>query len=234
MQRCTKNSVLGVRSDRWMISYADFLTLLFAVFVVFFMLERSGKYTPRQVFEAVAGARHAQSSLPPAPPQRAEPVLAAQLVPHWQKLVSELHDDIMEGKLEVRIEPRGIVISLGQAAFFQSGRAEIDPAGYPTIDRLAKVIGSLPNPIRLEGHTDNVRIRNSRFKSNWELSAARSIAMLELLATRDGVSRDRLSIAGFAETVPLTSNEDPEGRARNRRVEVIILSQGTGSEPATP
>ena len=233
MQACLKNSVLRARSDRWLISYADFITLLFAVFVVFFMVERSGKYSARQVFEAVTGARTAQRTSPPAPPQTGEAVLTPQLAPPWKELLAELHDEIAEGKLEVRMESRGIVISLGQAAFFQSGQAEIDPAAYPTIDRLAGVIGRLPNAIRLEGHTDNVRIRNSRFKNNWELSAVRSIAMLELLVTRGGISRDRLSITGFAETVPLSSNEDPEGRARNRRVEVIILSQGTVPDSVT-
>jgi chemotaxis protein MotB len=88
------------------------------------------------------------------------------------------------------------------------------------------------NLVRLEGHTDNVPIQNrrlSRFKSNWELSAARSIAMLELLADRNGIARSRLSIAGFADTEPLTTNEDSEGRAHNRRVDVIVLEAAASS-----
>jgi len=228
----------AVKTDRWLLSYADFATLLFAVFAALFLLERSGKFTSRQVIEAVAGPRHsmAREAAPAQAPTVTPPEPAAgrvknPLVTASASLMSELHEDIDRGKVEVRMEAQGLVISLGQAAFFPSGRAEVDPAAYPTVDRLAKLIGRLPNPVRLEGHTDNVRIQNSRFRSNWELSAARSIAVLELLADR-GISRNRLSIAGYADTVPITSNGAPEGRAQNRRVDVIVLDPAPLPSPA--
>jgi chemotaxis protein MotB len=149
--------------------------------------------------------------------------------------MNDLSEDIAQRKVAVRLESRGLVISLGQASFFRSGRAEVDPAAYATIDRLADRIGRMNNPIRLEGHTDNVPIQNprlSRFKSNWELSAARSIAMLELLVNRNGIARNRLSIAGFADTEPLTTNDDAEGRAHNRRVDVIVMEAASPPLPS--
>jgi chemotaxis protein MotB len=117
-----------------------------------------------------------------------------------------------------------VVVSLNQAALFRPGHAEPDPASYANFERLARVIGNLPNAIRLEGHTDDRPIRNSRFHDNWELSAARGIAILELLVNRYHLARERLSVAGFAEINPLTSNQDAEGRAHNRRVDVVILN----------
>jgi chemotaxis protein MotB len=96
-------------------------------------------------------------------------------------------------------------------------------------------IRNLPNPIRLEGHTDSIPIRNTRFHSNWELSAARSIAILELLSARGGVERSRMSIGGYADVAPVESNETPEGRARNRRVDIVILNEnGQAAEPSKP
>jgi len=219
----------AVRHDRWLLSYADFVTLLFAVFAVFFLLDKSGKYTSRQVLEAVVARPHVSAS-PKAATPAAKPV--SPLVAASRSLTNDLSGDIAQGKVEVRLEQRGLVISLGQASFFRSGQAEVDPAAYPTVDRLAERIGRMDNPIRLEGHTDNVPIQNSRhsrFKSNWELSAARSIAMLELLADRNGIARNRISIAGFADTEPLTTNEDAAGRAHNRRVDVIVLESAASA-----
>jgi chemotaxis protein MotB len=90
----------------------------------------------------------------------------------------------------------------------------------------------IPNPARLEGHTDAQPIHNPRFKSNWELSAARSIALLDLLTKRFDVAPDRISIAGYAETAPIADNETEEGRSRNRRVDIVILNEaGSKGEP---
>jgi chemotaxis protein MotB len=125
------------------------------------------------------------------------------------------------------------VVSLVQAAYFPSGEDRIFPEAYGSIEKVAEVIRKLPNPVRIEGHTDSVPIHNSRFRSNWELSAARSIRMLELLANRFGVPRERLAIAGYADNIPVSPNDTEEGRAQNRRVDLVILSEaGLAREPA--
>ncbi len=106
------------------------------------------------------------------------------------------------------------------------------------MDKIGATIRELPNGVRLEGHTDSIPIHSGRFRSNWELSAARSIAMLELLSKRYGIPQTRLAVAGYADTIAVDTNDTPEGRAHNRRVDIVILSKQimvknpTGAEPA--
>jgi chemotaxis protein MotB len=109
----------------------------------------------------------------------------------------------------------------------------ISPDAYDGLEKVASAIDKISNPVRLEGHTDSTPINTARFHSNWDLSAARSIAILEILSNRWGVPRSRLSIAGYADTAPVASNETEEGRARNRRADIVILNeQGVIAEPA--
>jgi len=132
------------------------------------------------------------------------------------------------------LDQRGLVISLREAAFFASGDDTINAGGFPIIEKIARVVSTLPNPLRLEGHTDSVPIHNSRFRSNWQLSVARSIAMLELLHDRHQFPTERMSVAGFAENAPTDTNETEQGRAHNRRVDVVVLSaEALTGEPPT-
>jgi chemotaxis protein MotB len=127
--------------------------------------------------------------------------------------------------LEVRMERRGLVISLREASFFPPGDDTVQVRTLPTLQIIATEIGRHGNPIRLEGHTDAVPIQTARFRSNWELSAARGIAMMELFATQFQIERNRMAIAGFADTAPIAANDSPEGRSRNRRVDIVILNE---------
>jgi chemotaxis protein MotB len=134
----------------------------------------------------------------------------------------------------MHLEPRGLVLSLRQATFYPSGEDTIDPKTYPIVEKIAQIMRELPNPVRLEGHTDSIPIHTARFHSNWELSAARSIGMMELLSDRFEIPRQRMAIAGYADTAPLDSNDTQEGRAHNRRVDIVILNQQVKStEPGT-
>jgi len=165
---------------------------------------------------------------PEEPPKK-----LTELAPAMKTLAAELQKEILKGQLQVTLEPRGLVISLKEAAFFDSGDDAIRPSSYPIIAKLAGVIQKLNNPVRLEGHTDSVPISTPRFHSNWELSAARSIAMLELLSTKFSVDRNRMAIVGYADTTPVDTNETAEGRARNRRVDIVLVSPaGMSAEPA--
>ena len=237
--------------ERWLVSYADFITLLFAFFVVMFASSQADKARAKEVSEAVKRALE-DEKMPviaailggtvydrgkgndqmkgPATKNRDKPQELkkkpppADLEPSLKVLTVELEPEIRKGKLELTLEPRGLVISLKEAAFFASGDDAIQPSSYPIIAKLAAVIAKLGNPLRLEGHTDSVPISTARFRSNWELSAARSIAMLELLNTKFAIDRDRMAIVGYADTVPVASNETDEGRARNRRVDIVVVS----------
>jgi chemotaxis protein MotB len=152
-----------------------------------------------------------------------------------EKLERALRLEVEQGQIKLILEQRGLVISLREASFFASGDDALYPGTYPSIAKIAQAIRELPNPVRLEGHTDSVPIHNSRFRSNWELSAARSIAMLELLVSRFGVASGRMAVAGYAETAPVEDNHSEEGRAHNRRVDIVILSEsGARPEPKSP
>ncbi|HLH41459.1 MAG TPA: flagellar motor protein MotB [Bryobacteraceae bacterium] len=247
--------------DRWLVSYADFITLLFAFFVVMFAASQADKGKAQQVADSVKkalegdkmsamlaailggtigdkGKGNAMLRGPgganKAPEERKEQPLA-ELVPSLKVLSEELKKEIESGQIQVSMQPRGLVVSFNQAALFPSGEDVISPAAYDGLEKVAAAINKIPNPVRLEGHTDSVPIRTPRFRSNWELSAARSIALLELLSTRFGVSRERMSIAGYADSAPIASNETERGRARNRRADIVILNeQGVIGEPVKP
>jgi chemotaxis protein MotB len=147
-------------------------------------------------------------------------------------LTYELRDEIQKGTIQVSMEPRGLMISFRQAALFPPGLDEIAPESYASIEKIARALRKIPNPARLEGHTDSVPIHNSRFRSNWELSAARSIALLTVLTEELGISTERVSIAGYADTTPVASNETDDGRTKNRRVDILILNEkGILGEP---
>ena len=236
--------------ERWLVSYADFITLLFAFFVVMFASSQTDRAKAQMVSEAVKQAfekggmsaaireilggtvddRGKGNAMMRGPggsePRRKEDDLArAELVPSLQYLTRTLAAEIQNGAIEVHLESRGLVLSLRQAAFFPSGGDSIEPKTFTTLDKIGATLRELPNGVRLEGHTDSVPIHTARFRSNWDLSVARSIAMLELFTSRCNVPAQRLSVAGYADTAPVASNETEEGRARNRRVDIVILAQ---------
>ena len=249
--------------ERWLVSYADFITLMFAFFVVMFASSQADKSKVKQVSAAVSralesgtpgravaemlAAKSAQNNkasgvdmknlstlevrTPPAPTS----AHAVELLPSLEYLNAQLSKEIASGKMRVSLEGRGLVISLQQATFFPSGEDAIDPATYPSLEKVATAISQLPNPVRLEGHTDAIPIHTARFRSNWELSAARSIAMMELLRSRFGVPHERMAISGYADNAPADTNDTQEGRAHNRRVDVVLVSkEGEAREPRGP
>lgn len=225
-----------VNHERWVISYADFVTLLFAFFVVMFATANADKGKARAVAEAVKAALD-----PKANPHSKEIIqellrkdkkitpeaakqTVAELTPSLNLLQKNLKDEIQRGEVELHLEPRGLTISFKQAALFDSGAADIKTSASSGLEKVADAILKLPNQIRLEGHTDNVPIHNVQFKNNWELSSARSIAVLEFLTEKFDVPVKRLAVSGYADVAPVASNDTDAGRARNRRVDIVILS----------
>ena len=137
----------------------------------------------------------------------------------------------------IRREPRGVVLSIvADAVLFTPGGAALQPAGHDVLRQVAASIRGLPNSIVVEGHTDDVPISTSQFRSNWELSTARATEVLRVLVDDLGVPAGRVAAAGYGEQRPVASNATAEGRSRNRRVELAILAQPTAQNeaPATP
>lgn len=139
-------------------------------------------------------------------------------------MARQFRDMIAAGQLRVRIVRGNMVVELPDNVLFDSGRAELRPAGQETLSRVAEVLARVPNRnFLVAGHTDNVPLgRRSRYASNWELSAARGVAVVRYLAEH-GMSPERLAAAGYADTQPVASNDTEEGRAQNRRIEIIVL-----------
>jgi chemotaxis protein MotB len=243
--------------DRWLVSYADLVTLLFAFFVVMFASTQSDHARAKQISQAVVKALKSGSTPPkiaailggtvsdtgrgddkmkgPAvnPPVPVTPDTPLKDLPAAADLLrSQLHDEIDKGDLDIRVEERGIIIGLNSAIFFTLGDDTIDPRVAPTLAKVAAILNRLPNALRLEGHTDSLPIDNARFHNNWELSAARSIAMLRLLNERYRVASQRMAIVGYADTIAFDSNQTEQGRSHNRRVDIVIVSAaGLRAEP---
>jgi chemotaxis protein MotB len=243
--------------ERWLVSYADFITLLFALFVVLFASTRSDKTRVKAVSQAIEnalkngtispaisnGVRTARrdskppNSVPKPNPEIQKDVEPAAAVQELSKplevLKLTLQKEIGDGSVRLALEHRGLVIELEAGAFFPSGGATLGSTAYPTVKKVAAVLNTLPNALRLEGHTDSLPINNARFQSNWELSAARSIAMLRFLNEQFGVATERMAIVGYADTEAIDSNDTEAGRERNRRVDIVIVSsRGMQAEPA--
>ncbi|MEO8591984.1 MAG: flagellar motor protein MotB [Candidatus Solibacter sp.] len=212
--------------DRWLISYADFITLLFAFFVVLYAVAQNDRAKARDVSESVKrafGGTAAPTRTRPAPKSVA-PVTVDQLAPAFAHLQEQLQQEIADGKMQVSMDARGIIVSLHEGSFFPSGGDTIYPAAFDSIAKVAAVVRDLPNPVRLEGHTDSVPIHNQRFRSNWDLSAARSIAVLLFFEERFAVAGQRFAIAGYADNLPVAGNDSDEGRSKNRRVDIVIAA----------
>lgn len=246
--------------ERWLVSYADFITLLFAFFVVMFASNQTDKAHAKAVSEAIKKAL-ADGSLQtriaailggsaettdkgnlmlrgPGGRQTKEvakgpePLEAVPLTTPMKVLTDNLHQEIAAGNIHLKLEARGLVIGLQTAAFFPSGGDGIAPEALPTLAKVAAVLNKVPNALRLEGHTDSTPINTPRFQSNWELSAARSIAMMRLLNQHFGVASQRMAVVGYADNAAIDSNETEKGRERNRRVDIVIVSDfGMRSEP---
>jgi chemotaxis protein MotB len=192
--------------DRWMVSYLDVLTIL----LIFFVAVAARSLTPAKV-----------AAQPASPP----PVAVKPSVPQPHATLIEAQEKLQKHGLDLRMEARGLVISLPQAVLFPSGEDQISPDAMPIVEGIAEVLRDIPNRVSLVGHADSVPIHNRRFKNNWELSAARGLSLLDVLSGQCGIPESRLSVASDGVYRPKDSNDTPDGRASNRRVEIVILDE---------
>lgn len=248
-----------VNHERWLVSYADFITLLFATFTALYALSKADASKSKAVADGlreafgVGGAKmvpmealdvngipsdnarlptgQGNENAPPAATKEA----GKQEFEEIKKQVEEfLMTKGMYDKVSVDRQERGLVVSLKEGGFFESGSADVKPEANKVLEELAKKILSYRNPVRIEGHTDNVPIHSRTFPTNWELSSARATNVVRLLTDRFRIPSGKLSATGYGDSRPKTPNDTPAGRARNRRVDIVILSEsGEASEPET-
>ncbi|HSR06410.1 MAG TPA: flagellar motor protein MotB [Bryobacteraceae bacterium] len=202
--------------DRWMVSYLDVLTILLILFV------------------AMAAQTLQNSQKKPAPVAAVAPVAPvakAPVVEGPSAAMTAIKQDLEKSNLDVQVDSRGVVVSLPQAMLFQRGEDRINADALPTVKTIGDVLNKIPNNVSLVGHTDATPIHNRHFANNWELAAARGLRLLELLSSRYGIEESRLSVASFGSYDPKSSNDTPDGRASNRRVEIVILDSVQRSKP---
>jgi chemotaxis protein MotB len=229
-----------VTHDRWLVSYADFITLLFAFFVVLYAFAKADQKKQAGISVAIDGAFRSMGVFS-ASPGKGSTANAASLdvvmneeiqspervrddLEHMQhELEQKLSGQIAHHTVSVAMGRDGLVISLREAGFFDSGSATPRPQTLDTLRQIATSAGQTPYDVRVEGHTDNIPIHNDAFDSNWELSSARSTHIARMMLALHVVGPERLSAAGYAEFHPVETNDTPEGRAKNRRVDVIVL-----------
>lgn len=237
-----------VNHERWLVSYADFITLLFAFFVVLFASSKSDQqkqqlmtqamqsaFQQYGIFEAhsktpalTSSAGNSEHPSPLAMPVSTEGLREDGLRKQIEDALANLpHDAKHNGGADIRqaivmrTVPEGAVISLRDVGFFDSGSAEIRPEAMDVLERIAATLP--PGRVRVEGHTDNIAIHTAQFPTNWELSTARATAIARVLLQKSFVSPVSLSIAGYGEFHPIASNTTAEGRAMNRRVDIVLL-----------
>jgi chemotaxis protein MotB len=236
-----------VTHDRWLVSYADFITLLFGFFVVLYAFSKSDQKKQQQITASVdeaftslgifpgtsmhpgqAPADGSEKAVIPMNIVMGEDVLAPARVKEdleglRREMQQTLSNEVATHTVSIQMGRDGLVISLREAGFFPSGSATPKRESIATLRRLGASLGSKPYDLRIEGHTDNVPIHTAEFDSNWELSSARATRIARIFLDMKAMPADRLSAAGYAEFHPVAPNDTQEGRAQNRRVDLVVL-----------
>ena len=264
MSRRRRSADEHVNHERWLVSYADFITLLFAFFVVMYSISsiNEGKY--KVISQALVGVfNDSERSVKPIPVGDERPLTTTPAEPlikdseHTDAGLGQSPDDplktiaddittafgdlIASRQLTVRGNELWVEIELNSSLLFGSGDAMPSNMAFSIIDKVAAILKPFDNPIHVEGFTDDLPIRTAQYPTNWELSSARAASIVRLLAM-EGVNPARMASVGYGEYQPVASNDTADGRARNRRV-VLVISRnlevrrsltGSGSANATP
>jgi len=253
-----------VSQDRWLVSYADFITLLFAFFVVLYAFAKADQKKQVEVEVAIDTAFRSLGIFPdatrrpastastaagteqPAVPMNivmGEDVLSPARVKDdlehiRRELEQKLSNQLSTHTISIQMGRDGLVISLREAGFFSSGSATPKPESLPALRQIASSLGHTPYDLRIEGHTDNIPIHTAEFDSNWELSSARATRIARFFIDLKAISPEHISAAGYAEFHPVAGNSTAAGRAENRRVDLVVLPRTrinfSAAEPAQP
>lgn len=245
--------------ERWLVSYADFITLLFAFFTTLYAISTVDARKLGEVVDSMQAAfangdvpaptrkgggpgggganlTPGPDVLPPKPRVMAPPGGPELTLSDLQMRLGEsLAHQVADGAVSLEMDPRGLVVSLREAGAFATGSADLSLTARAVLAQVAQSLSQVGNGVRVEGHTDDVPIHTVRYRSNWELSTERATNVVALLLGA-GVHPRRLSAAGYGEFHPRVANDGDMSRARNRRVDIVILNRETTrrEEPAAP
>ena len=222
--------------ERWLLTYADLITLLLGLFVILYAMSKidAGRYA--ELVNALGGVFGSgrrgviTGNVGIVDPPLA-PVSERQLIE--KEIRKELKENLAKGLISVDQNERGVTVHLMEELLFASGKADLKQTSLSALDTLSFLLGTLHNDIRVEGHTDNVPIHNLQYPSNWHLSVARAMNTAYYLILNRNIAPERLSVAGYAEYRPLVDNISDENRSRNRRVDIVIVTDVPHKEQDT-
>jgi chemotaxis protein MotB len=247
-------------NERWMVSYADFITVLFAFFVVLFASAHQENHSIKKVSNSIHDGFVDMAPFSAAPrvsggtQQKLHPgaltstdatnstltrtsdattVTGIDIDALRRQLEAAIGDDLKDGQVTLNVTPEGFVISLKEFGFFDSGQAVLRPTAEAKIEQIANVLAQHGFYLRVEGHSDDQPIHTAQFDSNWQLSTARAMVVLMLLINQSGMDRHKISLAGYGQYRPIANNATLEGRRMNRRVDLVVIG-GVGSAPPQP
>lgn len=223
----------------WMTSYGDMVTQILIFFVMLFTFSSIDAARFRELAISLQSAFKGGTGILPGGqsisvetlgPERAN---LAQLTEAMHQVLNIVESSGLKGAVEASVNERGLVISIKDSTFFDLGKADLKPRSREILSKIGIALKDLPNQIRIEGHTDNLPINTPQFPSNWELSTARATTVLRYLVENVGLSPQKLSAVGYGEFRPRYPNDTEEHRAKNRRVDIVVLlEEASKGEPA--
>jgi chemotaxis protein MotB len=227
--------------ERWLVSYADMMTLLFALFVVLYAISSLNKskidaFASSMVKQKAIGQPMITTPNPikdPIEPKPGQPVTRAQLEKLKEELEAALARAGVSKGAKLQIDAKGLEISLTDGVLYDSGQAVLLPNGRKILTVIGPKLKTFDNPVTVEGHTDNTPIRNSRYPDNWELSSARANTVVRFFLSGYHLDPERMQASGFADTHPLAPNDSPTHKATNRRVVVTIVAPASDASAST-
>ncbi|MDZ4676241.1 MAG: OmpA family protein [Oligoflexia bacterium] len=229
--------------ERWLVSYADFITLLFAFFVILYATSQKDISKAQEFQRSVQKAFRSyvdfgglqgkyvdtyenNQLLPPpidvVPQEGAGPLEMKDYVE--REIEKEFTESDIKELIELNTDVAGVKVSLAANSFFDSGNALIREEALPSLEKIARTIKKTGRRLIIQGHTDSLATKSDRFPSNWELSATRASTIVRYLITQHQISPRRLSVVGYADQRPVVPNDTPENRARNRRIDILIVT----------
>ncbi len=203
----------GEERVEWIYTYGDMVTLLLCFFVLLFAMSKSDE----EKFKAIS------ASFRGGPP--ASPFMFTGAPTPMENLESALQKADIAEVTDITMDDRGIAVSFSDTAMFKAGSGEPTFEGSQTVEKFARILYAVPNKVTIEGHTDNVPIKSPIYPSNWELSGARAGSIARLLE-KFGIPSGRMEIAGYGSNRPKVSNDTPELRRLNRRIDILIKPEG--------
>jgi chemotaxis protein MotB len=214
-------------SERWLVSYADFITLLFALFVLLYALSNSNHVDQTRAMDSVQRAVGVHPERGGMRPDLGDSghgsIDEIERLEAVQEQVGIALKHYPNSGISMKLDERGLVISLSAAKFFASGAAEISPTQQPALDAVIQMLVALPNRLEVDGFTDSIPIQDGGvFRDNWELSASRAANVLRYVLAHSAIPPERLTLAGYGPYRAIADNSTEDGRALNRRVEIVV------------